>query len=101
MTEAAQDLFYCKLNKNPNTGSKGSLMLYEAVVLRNGEEIQTVYWNGSLQETVNLARTIALKYEADRFRIIEHANGGAEVRLEEAVSLTTGSEFRTAASMVC
>jgi hypothetical protein len=36
-----------------------------------GEEIQTLYWNGSLQETVNLARTIALKCEADRFRIIE------------------------------
>ena len=62
-------------------------MVYGAVLLRNGEEIQTLYWNGSLQETVNLARTIALKCEADRFRIIEFADSGAEERLEEAVSL--------------
>jgi hypothetical protein len=62
-------------------------MVYEAVLLRNGEEIQTLYWNGSLQETVNLARTIAFKCEADQFRIIEVADGGAEVRSEEAASL--------------
>ena len=34
-------------------------MVYEALLLRNGEEIQTLYWKGFLQETVNLARTIA------------------------------------------
>jgi hypothetical protein len=58
--------------------------MYEVVLLRNGEEIQTLYWNGFLQETVNLARTIAVKCEADRFRIIEVADGGAEVRSEAA-----------------
>ena len=62
-------------------------MVYEAVLLRNGEEIQTLYWNGSLQETVNLARAIALKCEADRFRIIEFTDSGAEVHSEEAASL--------------
>jgi hypothetical protein len=62
-------------------------MMYEAVLLRNDEEIRTLYWNGSLQETVNLARTIAVKCEADRFCIIEVADGGAEVGLEEAASL--------------
>jgi hypothetical protein len=62
-------------------------MVYEAVLLRNGEEIQTLYWNGSLQETVSLARTISLKCEADRFRIIELADSGAEVRSEEPISL--------------
>jgi hypothetical protein len=62
-------------------------MIYEAVLLRLGEEIRTLYWKGSLQETVNLARRIALKCEADRFRVIELADSGAEVRLEEAVSL--------------
>jgi hypothetical protein len=72
MTEVAQDRLYCKLTRNPHTGSKGSLMVYEAVLLRNGEEIQTLYWNGPLQETVNLARTIALKCEADRFRVMRH-----------------------------
>ena|ERR1700722_13463777 len=86
MTEAAQDRFYCKINRNPNTGSKRSLMIYEAVLFRLGEEIQTLYWKGSLQETANLARRIALKCEADQFRVIELADSGAEVRLEEAVS---------------
>ena len=62
-------------------------MVYVAVLLRNGEEIQTLYWNGSLQETVDLARTIALKCEADRLRIIEFTDSGAEVRFEEAASL--------------
>ena len=62
-------------------------MVYEAVFLRNGEEIQTLYWDGSLQETVNLARTISFKCEADRFRVIELADSCAEMRLEEAVSL--------------
>jgi hypothetical protein len=89
MTEAAHDGFYCILNRNLHKGSKGTLMPYEAVLLRNGEEIQALYWNGSLQETVNLTRTIALKFEADRFRIIEFADSGAEVCLEEAVSLNS------------
>jgi hypothetical protein len=79
--------FTAKLNRNPHTGAIGSLMVYEAVFLRNGEEIQALYWDGSLQETVNLARTISFKCEADRFRVIELADSGAEVRLEEAVSL--------------
>jgi hypothetical protein len=86
MTEAAQDRFYYKLSRNPHNGSKGILMGYEAVLLRDGEEIQTLYWNGSLQETVNLARMIALKCEADRFRIIEFGGSGAEVHSEEAAS---------------
>ena len=84
MTEAPQDRFYCKMNRNPNTGSKRNSTIYEAVLLRLGEEIQTLYWKGSLQETVNLARRIALKCEADRFRVIELADSGAEVRSEEA-----------------
>jgi hypothetical protein len=95
MTDAARDRFYCKLNRNPNTGSKGSLMAHEAVFLRLGEEIQTLYWKGSLQETVNLARRVALVCEADRFRVIELADSGAEVRLEEAVSLNNRQRSMT------
>ena len=68
-------------------------MVYAAVLLRNGGEIQTLYWNGSLQETVNLARAIAFKCEADRFRIIEFANNGAEVHSEEVASLNNGSNL--------
>ena len=75
-------------------------MVYEALLLRNGEEIQTLYWNGFLQETVNLARTIALKC-ADRFRIIEFTGSGAEVRSEESFpEPAVIFDFRTAASMV-
>ena len=62
-------------------------MVYEAVLLRNGEEIQTLYWNGSLQETVDLARWIALNCEVDQFRIIEFGGSDAEVHSEEVASL--------------
>jgi hypothetical protein len=61
-------------------------MVYEAVLLRNGEEIQTLYWSGSLQETVTLARTIALKWEVDRFRITEFTDSEMELGSEEAPS---------------
>jgi hypothetical protein len=84
--------FYYELTRNPHTGSKGISMVYAAVLLRNGGEIQTLYWNGSLQETVNLARAIAFKCAADRFRIIEFADG-AEVHSEEAASLNNGSDL--------
>jgi hypothetical protein len=63
-------------------------MVYEVVLQCNGQEIETIYWSGSLEEVINLARTIALKCEADRFRIIEFAGGGAEVCSEEAPSLS-------------
>ena len=62
-------------------------MAYEAVLLRDSEEVQTLYWNGSLQETVNLAHTIALKCKADRFRIVEFIDCTAEAGSEEAASL--------------
>jgi hypothetical protein len=85
--EAVEDRFLLQTNQKPAYGSKGIAMVYEAVIQRNGGEIQTLYWNGSLQDTVNLARAIALKCEADRFRIIEFAHNGAEVHSEEVASL--------------
>jgi hypothetical protein len=69
-------------------------MVYKVVLQCNGQEIEAIYWSGSLEETINLARTIALKCEADRFRIIEFAGGGAEVRSEEApFPEATGSDL--------
>lgn len=62
-------------------------MNYKAVLLSNDEEIQTLYWSGSLQETVNLARTIALKWEVDRFRITEFNDSEMELDSEEAASV--------------
>jgi hypothetical protein len=87
MTEATPDRLCCKLNRNAHARAKRKLVAYEAVFLRDSEEVQTLYWNGSLQETVNLARTIALKCEVDRFRIVEFTDSTAEVGLEEAASL--------------
>jgi hypothetical protein len=59
-------------------------MVYKIVVQRIDSEIDTLYWSGSLEETINLARELGIKCEADRFRIIEFAGCGAEVRSEEA-----------------
>ena len=64
-------------------------MVYKIVVQRNDREIDTLYWNASLEETISLAREISIKCEADRFRVIELADSGAEVRLEEAASLNS------------
>jgi hypothetical protein len=59
-------------------------MVYKIIVERNDSEIETLYWSGSLEETINLAREIGIKCEADRFRVIELAGCSAEVRSEEA-----------------
>lgn len=59
-------------------------MIYKIVVQRNEREIDELYWNGSLEETINLAREIGIKCDADGFRVIELAGCGAEVRSEEA-----------------
>jgi hypothetical protein len=63
-------------------------MVYKIVVQRSDSEIDTLYWNGSLEETINLARKIGVKCEADRFRVVEFAGSGAEVRSEDAPFLS-------------
>ena len=68
-------------------------MMYEAVFLRNGEEIRTLYWNGSLQETINLARTIAVKCKADRFRIMRSPTAALKCA-RKPLPLTTGTDSR-------
>ena len=68
-------------------------MIYEAVLLRLGEEIQTLYWKGSLQETVNLARRIALKCEADQFRVIELPTVARKCAWKRPFPLTTGRDL--------
>jgi hypothetical protein len=59
-------------------------MVYKIVVERNDGEIDTLYWSGSLEETINLARVIGIKCEAHRFHVIEFTGPGAEVHSEEA-----------------
>jgi hypothetical protein len=44
---------------------------YQVVFQREGHHIETIYWTGSLEETRELARRIAIQLAADDFRIIE------------------------------
>ena len=46
------------------------------------------FWNGSLEETINLAREIGINCGADQFRVIECAGRGAEICSEEAPFLS-------------
>jgi hypothetical protein len=57
---------------------------YKIVVQRNDREIDTLYWSGSLEETINLAREIGINCEADGFRVIELAGCGGGPYSEEA-----------------
>ena len=56
-------------------------MRYRVVIERDGQNIQTLYWGGSLEETRSIARKIACKYAADALRIFEL--GGAEICFEQ------------------
>ena len=56
-------------------------MSYRVVVQKDGRDIGTLYWNGSLEETQRLARQIAIKYDADAFRIFDSSD--AEVGSEK------------------
>jgi hypothetical protein len=56
-------------------------MTYRVVIEKDGRNIQTLYWAGSLEETRWLAREIARKYAAGGLRIFEF--GGAEVCFEQ------------------
>ena len=58
-------------------------MLYKVVFQRADREIETLYWNGSLEETISLARSAAFECEFEEFRIIEFAGSGAEVFSEK------------------
>jgi len=57
-------------------------MSYQVVFQRNGRTRETLYWNGSLDETQELARTIALNPDIDRFLIVEFHGNAAEVYSE-------------------
>jgi hypothetical protein len=46
-------------------------MSYQIVFQKDGRDIQTVYWNGSLEEARSLATQIANECEADAFQISE------------------------------
>jgi hypothetical protein len=56
-------------------------MTYRVVIEKDGQNVQTLYWGGSLEETRRIARKIARKSAADVLRIFEL--GGAEICFEE------------------
>ena len=57
-------------------------MPFQVVLQRGGQDLQTLYWKGSLGETQKLARAIALELDADLFRIIDLDGCGVEVYSE-------------------
>jgi hypothetical protein len=67
-------------------------MFYRIVLLGGGREPQTFYWNGSLEETIDLARRTGVENEFDQFRILELSGGiksrggGTEVFSERLAS---------------
>jgi hypothetical protein len=54
---------------------------YRVVFQKDGRDIGTLYWNGLLAETQRLARRVAIKGDADAFRISDFT--GAEVSSEQ------------------
>jgi hypothetical protein len=56
-------------------------MSYQVVIEKGGQNIQTLYWGGSLEETRRIARKIACKYAADALRIFELS--GLEICFEQ------------------
>lgn len=57
-------------------------MSYRVVIEKDGENMQTLYWGGSLEEARGIARKLARKSAADVLRIFEL--GGAEICFEES-----------------
>ena len=57
-------------------------MVYKVLLLKDGRDLEALYWNGALDETVILARKAAVELGADLFRIIECMEKEDDVYLE-------------------
>ena len=58
----------------------------QVVFQREGHDVETLYWSGSVQEARELAREIAYKGGAEAFRIIEFTGSGAEFVVRAGVN---------------
>jgi hypothetical protein len=58
-----------------------TLVSYRVAIQKDGQDLQTLYWGGSLEETRRIARRIACMRAADCLRIFEL--GGAVVCFEQ------------------
>jgi hypothetical protein len=61
-------------------------MLYKVAFQRADREIETLYWDGSLEETISLAKSVASECGFEEFSIIESGGSGAEVFSERLPS---------------
>jgi hypothetical protein len=48
----------------------------EVVFQREGYEVETLYWSGSMEEVRELAEEIAFRGGADTYRIVEFSDSG-------------------------
>jgi hypothetical protein len=64
----------------------GKSMVYKVTFQRADREIETLYWEGSLEETISLARSVASECWFEEFRIIESGGSGTEVFSERLPS---------------
>jgi hypothetical protein len=64
-------------------GVETKLMVYTVAFQRTDREVETLYWEGSLEETIGLARSVALECGFEEFRIIEWGGSGAKVFSEQ------------------
>ena len=65
-------------------------MLYKVAFQRADGKVDTLYWNGSLEETIGLARNVAFECAFKEFRVIESAGSGEEVFSEQLPSSKRG-----------
>ena len=61
-------------------------MLYKVAFQRADREIETLYWDRSLEETISLARSVASDCGFEEFRIIKSGGRGAVVFSERLPS---------------
>jgi hypothetical protein len=52
-----------------------NLRSYEVVFQREGYDVETFYWAGSIEEVRELAKEIAFRGGADTYRIVEFSGG--------------------------
>ena len=69
-------------------------VVYKIILHRSGHEDEIIYWSGSRQETINLARKAALKGNIELLSIIEFSSSGVEVFSQRApFRQNNGSDF--------
>jgi hypothetical protein len=65
-------------------------MVYKVAFQRADREIETLYWEGSLEETIGLARSVARECGFEGFLIIEPDGSGTELFSERLPSAKEG-----------